>query len=531
MKNILLILFLFCLVFNSLSQNIPHQISYQGKLYENGSPVNGTKNIRFTIGLWTETHYNVQITEGLYSVNLGEKNPIPTSLFENSSSVSLRVSVNGRNLSPETDIVSVPYAYKAEVANEAKNAFSGNYNDLQNKPTNFNDADANPSNEIQTLSLSGTQLSLSEGGGTVTLPSSGGGDNWGTQSVQHDATLTGDGTSSSQLGLAQQGASTGQVLKWNGSAWTPTADETGNSNMSLPYSELSYNGENHAFQIQHLGNSGNVADFEINNNNNPGHPLIIKNNGRGEALMIYNDGTNNAIRIENDINSKTALNINNDSYLDAVYINNASDSQYGIWLKNYSSYDALKINNYGTENAARISIDNQNNSENALTTFTNGSGNAIAAYTTGSGYAGYFNGNVNITGTLTKGTDAFKIDHPLDPENKYLYHSVVESPDMMNVYNGNIILDENGNAIVQLPDWFEALNMEFRYQLTCIGDFAPVFISKKITNNKFKISGGTQGLEISWQVTGIRNDPYAQKNRIQVEVEKPEEEKGKYLYE
>jgi len=145
-------------------------------------------------------------------------------------------------------------------------------------------------------------------------------------------------------------------------------------------------------------------------------------------------------------------------------------------------------------------------------------------------YAGYFNGDVDITGTLSKAAGSFKIDHPLDPENKYLNHSFVESPDMMNVYNGNVVLDNNGQAVVEMPDWFEALNRDYRYQLTCIGGFAQVYIAQKIQNNTFKIAGGTAGIEVSWQVTGIRQDPYAEANRIQVEVDKPADERGKYLH-
>ena len=146
------------------------------------------------------------------------------------------------------------------------------------------------------------------------------------------------------------------------------------------------------------------------------------------------------------------------------------------------------------------------------------------------GYAGFFSGRAHVTGQLTKGSGAFKIDHPLDPENKYLYHSFVESPDMKNVYDGVVKLDANGEAWVELPEWFGTLNRDFRYQLTCIGAFAPVFIAEKISNNHFKIAGGQSGMEVSWQVTGIRQDPYAEKNRLPVEEEKPANERGKYLH-
>lgn len=146
------------------------------------------------------------------------------------------------------------------------------------------------------------------------------------------------------------------------------------------------------------------------------------------------------------------------------------------------------------------------------------------------GTAGYFVGNVKVMGNLSKLGGSFKIDHPLDPANKYLSHSFVESPDMMNIYNGNVVLDEKGEAWVELADWFEALNQDFRYQLTPIGGWAPLYIAEKIQGNRFKIAGGEPGLEVSWQVTGIRHDVWAEQNRIRVEEDKPGEEKGLYLY-
>ena len=158
------------------------------------------------------------------------------------------------------------------------------------------------------------------------------------------------------------------------------------------------------------------------------------------------------------------------------------------------------------------------------------SGNGVVGESFSGGKAGYFKGDVQITGELTKAGGSFKIDHPLDPENKFLQHSFVESPDMMNIYNGMLILDENGQAVVQLPDYFEALNRDFRYQLTCIGGFAPVYIAEKISDKRFKIAGGKPGMEVSWQVTGIRRDAYADKNRVVVEENKSLQERGYYLH-
>jgi hypothetical protein len=146
------------------------------------------------------------------------------------------------------------------------------------------------------------------------------------------------------------------------------------------------------------------------------------------------------------------------------------------------------------------------------------------------GLAGKFTGNVAVSGNLSKGGGSFKIDHPLDPENKYLYHSFVESPDMMNIYNGNVTTDASGDAVVTLPDWFEALNRDFRYQLTVIGTFAQAIVAEKVNGNHFKIKTNAPNVEVSWQVTGIRQDAYANKHRIPVEETKPEVERGSYLH-
>jgi hypothetical protein len=146
------------------------------------------------------------------------------------------------------------------------------------------------------------------------------------------------------------------------------------------------------------------------------------------------------------------------------------------------------------------------------------------------GLAGYFLGDVQVIGNLAKGGGSFKIDHPLDPANKYLYHSFVESPDMMNVYNGNVTTDDKGEATVQLPDYFEALNRDFRYQLTTIGQHADAWVAAKISDNRFTIATDKPHVEVSWQVTGIRHDPYANANRIPVEQDKPVYDQGKYLH-
>ena len=163
------------------------------------------------------------------------------------------------------------------------------------------------------------------------------------------------------------------------------------------------------------------------------------------------------------------------------------------------------------------------------------------------GYAAYLDGRVYIKGPLQKPASQFKIDHPLDPANKYLHHSCIESPDMKNVYDGVVSLDDKGEAEIELPDWFGALNKEFRYQLTAIGapgpnlyiaeeisdgvtDYSNSRSSNKNNNSRFKVAGGTSGMKVSWQVTGIRKDPYAKAHPIHVEEDKPVKERGYYLH-
>jgi len=166
------------------------------------------------------------------------------------------------------------------------------------------------------------------------------------------------------------------------------------------------------------------------------------------------------------------------------------------------------------------------------------SANGVGIYgiNIGGGLAGGFQGNVqvtgnlNVSGTVSKGGGSFKIDHPLDPANKYLSHSFVESPDMLNVYNGNVTTNQRGVAVVILPEYFEALNRDFRYQLTVIGRFAQAIVANKIAHNRFVIRTNKPGVEVSWQVTGVRQDAFANAHRIPTEEAKPPQEQGKYLY-
>jgi hypothetical protein len=146
------------------------------------------------------------------------------------------------------------------------------------------------------------------------------------------------------------------------------------------------------------------------------------------------------------------------------------------------------------------------------------------------GYAGNFAGDINVSGAVFAMTKDFKMDHPLDPANKYLFHASVESSEMMNIYTGNVVTDARGEATVKLPDWFDVLNTDFRYQLTAIGQPSPgLYIAREISGGSFQIAGGLPGTKVSWQVTGVRQDPYAKAHPLIVEQEKEPRLKGFYI--
>jgi hypothetical protein len=140
-------------------------------------------------------------------------------------------------------------------------------------------------------------------------------------------------------------------------------------------------------------------------------------------------------------------------------------------------------------------------------------------------------GSLSVGGILTKSGGSFKIDDPIAPAEKYLSHSFVESPDMMNIYNGTVILNAHGQAVIELPHWFGALNKDYRYQLTAIGRPGPgLYIAEEVQDNHFTIAGGKAGLKVSWQVTGIRQDAWANAHRIPTEELKPANEQGHYMH-
>jgi hypothetical protein len=335
--------------------------------------------------------------------------------------------------------------------------------------------------------------------------------------------------------ILQAGALTNQVLKWNGSAWTPQAEIV---DFALPYSATVSSGGN-LFEVINPGGGG-VANFVITNNSSKDFALraisnstatggagffgYTNNTETGNAIFAQTSGLGSAISAISNNTGSTTPTIESITSSGSAAVRGSGDTGIGLWGRGgVAGNGGVAIGSVGQY-------------------LGSGLGYGIFGTSTAEGFAGAFSGrvtiagatsisgNLSVSGALSKGSGTFKIDHPLDPSNKFLYHSFVESPDMKNIYDGVVTLDAGGEANVVLPEYFEALNKDFRYQLTCVGGFAQVYVSQEISGNQFRIAGGRPGLKVSWQVTGIRKDPYAEKNRVQVEVEKQGDERGRYLY-
>jgi len=347
------------------------------------------------------------------------------------------------------------------------------------------------------------------------------------------------------------------------------------------------------FNDENLATTGSIkmSGFEMPNGAGSGAVLTSDANGVGSWQAVsgsgntlneaYNEGGSGAGRYiiadagAVSIGGPDGLSVvnNNPSSSGVAFTAGTSNNGLAAYVTNYSSsnvWPAMLVETYGTGNVceirsiqnaassglplyvhtngtgqvAQFNTDNASNTQATVNINNEGTGPALWSIATGGGLAGQFSGDVGIssgdldvngdadfTGTVSKGAGSFKIDHPLDPANKFLYHSFVESPDMKNVYDGTAILDKDGRAPVMLPVYFESLNRDFRYQLTPIGAPGPnLYIAEEIADNKFMIAGGEPGMKVSWQVTGVRHDAFAEANRIQVEVDKPADQRGEYLH-
>jgi hypothetical protein len=256
----------------------------------------------------------------------------------------------------------------------------------------------------------------------------------------------------------------------------------------------------------------------------PDAPATLKLAVSGDVFSFGEIGANNDIHAGGDIKAEGILGANGtgeSSVGGSFYVAGDLGTNGSLWAN-----DMISLSN----GKGRI----LNNGYLGCTAIDDSGGAHFGGSIDVAGESASFN-DVYVRGWLNKPAGSFLIDHPLDPKNKVLRHSFVESPEMRNIYEGTVLMGENGEAVVKLPAYFEALNKDFRCQLTCVGGYAPVYVKEEVKDNKFVIAGGTPGQKVYWMVTGTRQDAFALKNPMVVEEEKgtgtaKKYTKGEYLY-
>lgn len=187
----------------------------------------------------------------------------------------------------------------------------------------------------------------------------------------------------------------------------------------------------------------------------------------------------------------------------------------------------------GTGTGVRAENVNAANTDNALEAVTNGDGYALFAQgRTGAPRAAYFRGAVTIEGDLTvTGTKSgFKIDDPRAPSQRTLTHTPVETDSLQVTYNGNVTTDGSGRATIKLKSYATAIARDWRYQLTPIGQFGQVIVSREVgADGTFQIRSEHPRTKVSWSVIGVRKDPQARQDAIKAVTAKTGSAKGRYL--
>ena len=562
MKRILFILTLIGLLsVNLFGQVIPKQISYQGVLKDaNGDLVNGDQAITFKIyneptggtALWTEIQVTT-VTNGLFNTHLGSVTPIAGVPFDRVHFLGITIGT-AAELSPRTMLTPSPYSFMSiDVMDEAITTAKIHDGAVTGDKIGSNQVvkSLNGIKDDVTL-VGGTNITLTPSGNNITINAEGIGGGTVTQ-VNTGAGLTGGPiTTTGTISVPNDGI-TGAMLQNNSVTSAKIVDGT------IVTADLANNSVTSEKIVDGTITGPDIANSTIGAEKLSFTPGTGTIGGSGTANYIPKFTANTTLGNSAIYQSGDNVGIGTSNPLDVLHVVRSSVDLEGMlcysrsnpypifggfragtagistnsrgFLGSYSYGIINQMNRYGVYGTADLaSGGNSYGIYGSATGLTTNYG--IYATATGgtTNWSGWFLGNMRVVGIINPSAIESVIDHPLDPANKYLYHAVVESPDMKNIYDGNVVTDGSGYATVTLPEWFEALNKDLRYQLTVIGDFAQAIIAQKVQRNQFSIRTDKPNVEVSWQVTGIRKDAFAEKNRKPVEVTKQGNEVGKYIH-
>jgi hypothetical protein len=536
---------------SSVSSNVvvPPLVNFSGALSDtNNKPLNGVVGVSFALyedaqggaPLWMETQ-NVQPDKtGHYSVMLGStlSQGLPSNLFASGAARWLGVQAQGQPEQPRVLLVAVPYALKAldaeTIGGKSASAFAlatPAGTPLATNPVQPNAAQNTPASGVPSITGSGKPGYISEWLNTTKL-----GDSMLFQSSAGNlgiSTITPAQKMEIDLGnMLVRGAD--DFSKAGDTAYMYVGD-TNHPIEAIRASGLAlgvYKVPQAIFIQDKTGNVGigtNKVTSAILNTAATSASVV------GLSTIGYNAPINSNLNGSDGLHATGGSSEANHGGA-GVVANGGDNSIYGIGgdgIDATAGYGDIGggVGGTFTGEGGRYST-----SDGIDVTTVGGTSPITVAYfcctQSGSGdLAGNFSGDVNVSGAIFAGIKDFKIDDPLDPANKYLLHSSIESSEMMNLYSGNVVLGRDGTASVQLPAWFEAVNGDFRYQLTAIGRSSPgLYVGQEISGNRFQIAGGAPGTKVSWQVTGVRHDAYAKAYPLVVERDKIALERGRYIH-
>jgi trimeric autotransporter adhesin len=558
--------------------SVPRLIRYSGVARDlNGSPLAGAVGVTFSLyaeqtggaALWMETQNVLADAGGHYSLLLGssKRDGLPSELFASEQARWIGVQIEQQAEQPRALLVSAPYALKAGDAETLgglpPSAFLRATSDQAGSPVQTPASAATASAPVAAAGTSREAHSkpqpataVTTSGGTAgTIPMFTTATNiqnsilTQTGTVELNAAGTAAAASAPILWLKNNAAiqkkSTGNAIDIRFSPDKTGAVATPNAFIRVQENGGGRNGTSMQFGTMSAGASGGSERVRITasglvgiGTSSPGSWLEVdsQSNTLNGATVNGGNAANGSMGsgatglVANGGNGDLTIDASGNGGAGLVAQGGSSTSIPGTGIIAQGGFGAQT--GEGGSGISAIGI-GEPNGDGTGGFFEGGNfggfGDGIDA-TAGSGLAGYFNGNITVTGSISAGTKDFKIDHPLDPANKYLVHASVESSEMKNIYDGSVTTDAQGNATVKLPSWFEALNSDFRYQLTVIGQFAQAIVSRKVQNNEFAIKTSVPNVEVSWQVTGVRHDAYAMANPLVVEEEKEARLKGFFIH-